>query len=148
MVRLKRRYILFELTLTSEDSVADVSAGQLVGVLRAALQKNFGDLGSSHVQTSFSIKYYSKETRMGIISCHREALDMVMAAMFFVTKVDGCDVIWQARGVSGSISKCQQRLIKIDRKYLAEHGAQAGVEKVLDGIFGRSANAGEEEEEE
>lgn len=75
------------------------------------MTKNFGDEALSDTLTSFAVKYFSNKTSTGILRVHRDAVDKVLAAMFFVQTLEGRDVIWESVGVSGSISKCERRAI-------------------------------------
>ncbi|KAG0680000.1 hypothetical protein C6P40_003980 [Pichia californica] len=125
MVRLKSRYILFQLrypqpddTLTNglpndipTESTSTLNARILVSTLRLSMTKNFGDEALADTLTSFVIKYFSNKTSTGIIKVHRDALEKVLGAMFFVQTLEGRDVIWESVGISGSISKCERRAI-------------------------------------
>lgn len=97
-----------------------VTAGLLVSVLRSSIQKNFGDRGAGLVQTTFSVKYFSPHTGTGIIRCHREAVDTVRAAMFFVTSVDGKPCVFSCVGVSGSIKKAELLAMRRARETISQ----------------------------
>ncbi|GMM28112.1 RNA-binding protein [Martiniozyma asiatica (nom. inval.)] len=148
MVRLKTRYVLFQLAFPDSlndcinepgnqrvflSTLSGISAGQLVGLLRLSIQKNFGDQGSALVQTTFSVKYFSQKTGVGIIRCHREAVDLVMAAMFFITSIDGRECIMSGIGISGSIKKAEVRAVNRARaliKMVKAKGLQIDIQEL------------------
>lgn len=169
MVRLKTRYLLFQLIYPTNgthkveegsvgmmlDSSPQVSAGLLVAILRSSLQKNFGDYGASMVQTSFSVKYFSSQTGTGIIRCHREAVDHVRAAMFFVSSIDGKPCVFSCISVSGSIKKTEIIAMRRARRILSEAKAKGLIKKnvnsdsILSSMFKSNSNtAGDNEDEE
>lgn len=132
MVRLKTRYILFQLRypeagnevntgLENEipmESTTTLSPKILVSTLRMSLSKNFGDRALADSLTSFVIKYFSNKTSTGILRVHSEAVETVLAAMFFVQTLEGRNVIWESIGVSGSISKCERRAIAKNKRMI------------------------------
>lgn len=135
MVRLKTRYILFQLRYPDfEDTktAKNVQPKTLISILRASMSKNFGDIGLSETLNAFTIKYFSNSTSVGILRVHCDAVEKVLGAMFFVSSVDGKNVIWDSIGVSGSISKCERRAIQINRRILRDGKNNENVDDVLD----------------
>lgn len=137
MVRLKTRYIIFQLrypdqkdcgnTSVSEDrepfdilieSSATLSPKLLISTLRLSLSRNFGDDALSDSLTTFSIKYFSNKTSTGILRVHRDSVDKVLAAMFFVQTLEGRNVIWDSVGVCGSIKKCERLAINRNKELI------------------------------
>lgn len=149
MVRLKTRYILFQLRYPQEvdetgvggrglpcdvptESTSTLSARTLASTLRLSMTKNFGDEALADTLTSFVVKYFSNKTSTGILRVHRDAVERVLAAMFFVQTVEGRDVIWESVGVSGSISKCEKRAITRNRRVIRELRRAGGTEAEAD----------------
>lgn len=127
MVRLKTRYILFQLHYPEEgeydniipsQSTSTLSPKILASTLRLSMTKNFGDKALADTLTSFVVKYFSNKTSTGILRVHFDAVDTVLAAMFFVQTLEGRNVIWESVGVSGSISKCERRAIARNKELI------------------------------
>lgn len=167
MVRLKTRYLLFQLVYPTESvsQVAEegvemllgtspnVTAGLLVSILRSSLQKNFGDYGAGLVQTTFSIKYFSSQTGTGIIRCHREAVPYVQGAMFFVSSVDGKPCIFTCVSVSGSIKKAELEAMRRARETLSQAKASGLIksdfnsDSILSSMFQTTSNNPDDDNE-
>lgn len=130
MVRLKTRYILFQLRHAGEDeSGFATSAKSIISTVRLSMMKNFGDTGVADTLTTFVVKYFSTRTMVGILRVHFEAVERVLAAMFFVQAIEGREVIMEAISVSGSISKCERRAIERNRKVIRKYRSRnEGVE--------------------
>lgn len=171
MVRLKTRYILFQLWypeagggaessrkgLPSEiptESTSTLSARTLASTLRLSMTKNFGNEALADTLTSFAVKYFSNKTSTGILRVHRDAVERVVAAMFFVQTLEGRDVIWECVGISGSISKCEKRAIARNRRMIRQLKREGDVSgEAVDGLLleafdGRGAGKEGADEEE
>lgn len=123
MVRLKTRYILFQLRHAGEgESGFTTSAKSIISTIRLSMMKNFGDIGVSDTLTTFAIKYFSTTTMVGILRVHFESVERVLAAMFFIQALDGREIIFESIGVSGSISKCERRAIERNKKFIRKYG--------------------------
>ena len=129
MVRLKTRYILFEILspsttvpsvepgVISDDfilldahkvSPQEISAKSIVQELRSSLRLNFGDYGAARANSLLQIKYFSNSTSTGIIRCLREDVDLVLLALFFINSVNGVEnLILNPVKVSGTIKKIE-----------------------------------------
>ncbi|KAH3671574.1 hypothetical protein OGAPHI_000277 [Ogataea philodendri] len=136
MVRLKSRYLLFEIldpepgeTFYEDRKNAilalhrpcdpKITPKLLVQEIRKSLQTNFGDYGLS-TAGSLSIKYFSNRTCTGIIRVHRENARHVVAALTFISQLRGQDVIIKCSSISGSIKKCEDRAIQISKSLMVE----------------------------
>ncbi|KAG7810743.1 hypothetical protein KL921_002371 [Ogataea angusta] len=136
MVRLKSRYILFEIIHpeppepfygSRKDAIlalhrpcdAKITPKLLVQEIKTALQNNFGDYGLS-MAVSLSIKYFSNRTSTGIIRIHRENVRYIIAALTFIRQLRGQDVIIKCSAVSGSIKKCEDRAIELSRQLMVD----------------------------
>ncbi|KAF6005768.1 hypothetical protein HII13_000035 [Brettanomyces bruxellensis] len=129
MVRLKTRYILFEIiyperkTYPIEDNfgtVADsalsihqptdskVTGRQIIYLIRLSLHKNFGDYGSS-TAVGLSMRYFSPRTGTGILRVTRNNWKYIVAAITFINSINGEHCVFHTINVSGSIKKCEDR---------------------------------------
>lgn len=139
MVRLKSRYILFELLypdgLTtparphSDDDdnnsnnqhtsqqlrqPSNVDAKQVLSAVRAELAVLLGDYGAGSVASTLQLKYFSRTTSVGIVRVAREKMRLVWAALTYVRNLDNRPVIVRVVRVSGTVKKCEQAAIKRD----------------------------------
>lgn len=165
MVRLKSRYILFELIYpVSENAVEErnspiesrknillrhhqisppeITTKLLVQEIRRSLQLNFGDYGLGKAASLLQIKYFSNMTSTGIIRCHREDCDLIIAALSLMTKVaDINSIIINPIKVSGTIKKIEQYAIRRSQKILSV--IQQGDGNMIDDF----ANVSEDDEQ-
>lgn len=109
MVRLKNRYILFELLETT----AVPEQKELFDNIRQSLQFNFGTTASGFLSSSLFIKYYSQKTGKGILQADRAHFRLAWAALTFV-QIEGGGFI-RVLGISGTIRKAEERLIGLDK---------------------------------
>ncbi|CCD26327.1 RNA-binding protein POP5 NDAI_0H01530 [Naumovozyma dairenensis CBS 421] len=137
MVRLKSRYILFEVLSPrqeqpSSDSINDIFLNHhratskqgtikvLLQEIRRSLQLNFGDYGSGRVNSMLQIKYFSNATSTGIIRCLREDCELLIASLFFITKLGPIEgILLNPIKVSGTIKKIEQHAIARNSKSLS-----------------------------
>ena len=135
------------------ESTSTLNTKTLVSTLRLSMSKNFGDKTLADTLTSFVIKYFSNKTSTGIIRCHFDAVETVLAAMFFVQTLEGRNVIWESVGVSGSISKCERRAILRNKQMIRKLKKSGKLEEagnidglLLDSFADVNASAGGDED--
>jgi len=123
MVRLKHRWLLFEILYPNEPSSIPFSAPSrtvtsklLLDVLRQQISYNFGDQGSGLVSASLSIKYFSSTTNTGIVRIARDHYRMVWAALTFIREFGGRECIVTVRRVSGTIKKAEEEILRRDKQ--------------------------------
>ncbi|CCF60412.1 hypothetical protein KAFR_0K00570 [Kazachstania africana CBS 2517] len=139
MVRLKSRYILFEIlfppTEISEDELVtkkdillsyhkvsppDISSKSILQEIRRSLQLNLGDYGYGKVNSLLQLKYFSNNTSTGILRCHREDTDLLLTALFTISKINEItNLIINPIKVSGTIKKIEQYSIRRNAKFLS-----------------------------
>ncbi|SCU84605.1 LANO_0C01860g1_1 [Lachancea nothofagi CBS 11611] len=141
MVRLKSRYILFEVLYPEADTLDGtlkgrgnkdillqhhrVSPGQIttktiIYELRRVLQFNFGDYGAGKVNSLLQVKYFSNRTSTGIIRCSREDYELVIIALMLMNKLDEVEgLIINPVKVSGTIKRIEQHAIRRNERLLA-----------------------------
>lgn len=175
MVRLKHRYILFDIlyppvsiprngtqkkkfstfcedpkeTLLSlhASSPTSINSKVIVNILRNAVQEHFGELSAGGVGLSIIVKYFSNKTSTGIIRCNRQDFQKVMAAIALVTKVDNYDAVMRCVHVSGTIKKCEQFSIRRNKELIIQLGMNEEMKSGLDELVAMFKNDGEEAEE-
>ena len=109
MVRLKNRYILFEII----DGNHSIEQRDLHDAIRSSLQLNFGTTASGLLNSSLYLKYYSQRTGRGILQADREHYRYAWAALTLLRPHGGGFV--RSIGVSGTIRKAEERLIRFDK---------------------------------
>ncbi|KAJ2745319.1 RNA-binding protein pop5 [Coemansia sp. BCRC 34301] len=132
MVRLKNRYICFELQSQAQidgtDSQERTSTGQrphealtarsVHALVREQIKLNFGDSGAGLVLSGLQVKYFSSQTRMGILRVPRDHCQMVSAALALTTQASKRPCAIRVQHVSGTIKKCQRAAIRTDRELI------------------------------
>lgn len=142
MVRLKSRYILFEVLYPFESSSleedvslcsrkdillshhqvspAEINIKLLLQEIRRSLQLNFGDYGSGKATSLLQVKYFSNMTSTGILRCHREDCDLVLTALTLMDKLGTVEnIIINPVKVSGTIKKMEQYAGRRSQKLLS-----------------------------
>ncbi|KAJ2579744.1 RNA-binding protein pop5 [Coemansia sp. RSA 1836] len=132
MVRLKNRYICFELQpqaqIDGTDSLERASSGRrpnealsarsIHALVREQIKLNFGDSGAGLVLSGLQVKYFSPQTSMGILRVPRDHYQMVSAALALMTQASKRSCTIRIRHVSGTIKKCQRAAIRTDRELI------------------------------
>ena len=125
MVRLKHRWLLFEIIYPNDPSTIPFSAASqnvstklLTDVLRQQISYNFGDHGSGLVSSSLSIRYFSAATSTGIVRVSRDHYRMVWAALTFIRDLAGRECVITVRRVSGTVKKAEEEILRRDRNAL------------------------------
>lgn len=140
MVRLKSRYVLFEILypptgLGDDDfkrmddvmmgyhrstvNYNEVNSRSIIGEIRRVVQYNFGDLGSGKLNSLLHLKYFSNATSTGIIRCHREDLNLLLITLALINKIgDTNGIIINTVKVSGTIKKLEQFAIKRNTAFI------------------------------
>jgi len=120
MVRLKHRWLLFEILYPNEppssSSSQVVTQKLLLEVLRQQISYNFGDYGSGAVSASLAIKYFSAATNTGLVRVSRDHYRLIWAALTFIRELGGRECIVTVRRVSGTIKKAEQEIIRRDKQ--------------------------------
>ena len=128
MVRLKHRWLLFEILypndssaiLFSAASAQNVTTKVLTDLLRQQISYNFGDHGSGLVSASLSIRYFSAATSTGIVRVARDNYRIVWAALTFIRDIMGRECVITVRRVSGTVKKAEREIIQRDKSVLKQ----------------------------
>lgn len=137
MVRLKARYILFDViypniekeqsnyskktSLTQLHSTSqNVNLRLIAEIVKKNIQVLFGDQGAGTAGASLIVKYFSQKTSTGIIRCSRDYHKLVCAALTTIARLNGKDVIVRIIRISGTIRKSEQAAIDRNKKLMKE----------------------------
>ena len=125
MVRLKHRWLLFEILYPNDPSTIPFSAPSpnvttklFTDVLRQQISYNFGDHGSGLVASSLSLRYFSAATSTGILRISRDQYRMAWAALTFIRELAGRECIVTVKRVSVTVKKADQEILRRDRQAL------------------------------
>lgn len=175
MVRLKHRYILFDIlyppssdprtgqqrekfqtfssspkdTLLSlhETSPNAINARSIASLLKSVVQDHFGDFGGGTIGLLIIVKYFSNRTSTGIIRCSRTNFHQVMAALALVTKVDNFNVVMRCVHVSGTIKKCEEFSIRRNKQLIIEMGQEKSMQSNMDDFISMFGKDDQSDEE-
>lgn len=139
MVRLKTRYLLFEILYPegidslSEDygsairkpSPSNIDAKALSRLLRDTIELNFGDFGTGSIASTISIKYFSNATSTGILRVGRDHFRLAWGALSYISHIGDHRVVINITRVSGTIKKCEQAAIKKNKHSIRERRTKA-----------------------
>lgn len=139
MVRIKHRYILFEILypptadprITPRDDFTQFSQSELnalltlhqlspnvinvksiLNAIRKSLLDYYGDVGAGKAGMLLNVKYFSNRTSTGILRCGRDQSDYIIGAMSLIEKLENNYVIIRCLHVSGTIKKCEEYSIE------------------------------------
>lgn len=107
--RLRRRYFAIKL-----ETAEEIDKRKVVNAIWNAIYELFGDYGAS--KTGLATIDYKEEDKLLILRCHHKAVDMVRAAIAFITKIDNKPIAMHVIAVSGTI-KALKRKIKEEIKF-------------------------------
>lgn len=148
MVRLKARYILFDILtppsgqlqsysekgslLALHSASPNVNLRAIADLVRKQIQIFFGDYGTGVTGMSLMVKYFSAKTSTGIVRCSRGHYQMVCAALTMINSLGGKDVIVRIVRVSGTIKKCEQAAIERNRKLMRALNTKIDDDGIMD----------------
>ncbi|AGO12025.1 AaceriADR362Cp [[Ashbya] aceris (nom. inval.)] len=142
MVRLKSRYVLFEILYPPVDaddsydalclrsskdiqlryrqmSSPVITHKSIMQELRKVLQTNFGDYGMAQATAILQVKYFSNKTSTGILRCSREHYQLVVMALMLMKRIDTItDIIVNPVKVSGTIKKIERYAIRRNQQLM------------------------------
>ncbi|RLV94180.1 Ribonuclease P/MRP protein subunit POP5 [Spathaspora sp. JA1] len=140
MVRVKQRYILFDIlyppTSVRDDnddfcssesnallslhqsSPSEINQKSLIQAIRKSLQLHYGDFGGGSAGMLMSVKYFSNKTSTGIVRCGRGSFELIVGALALITKIEGYDVLIRCTHVSGTIKKCEEYSVKKSKELM------------------------------
>lgn len=101
--RLRRRY--FAIKLETEEKI---DKGKVVNAIWNAIYELFGDYGAS--KAGLTVIDYMEEEKLLILRCYHKAVDMVRAAIAFVTKIEEKPVAMHVIAISGTIKALRRKI--------------------------------------
>lgn len=102
MKRIKRRYLA--LKIVSEQTI-DQKA--LMDAVWGAVTRLFGEYGASKV--NLNLIEYDAQRNCAVLFCSHKALDMLRAAVAFITEINGTPVAIQVAAVSGTLKSLRKK---------------------------------------
>ncbi|GMM50059.1 RNA-binding protein [Starmerella bacillaris] len=119
MVRLKARYLLFEILYPNRAELLGNADGKLfIKTLRQNIETYFGEYGMGQCQSMLVMKFFNPDTGLGIIRVGRGQEKIVQAAMTLMTHMNTDPVIIRIRRVSGTVKKSQEHALAISKQEL------------------------------
>ncbi|XP_054159410.1 ribonuclease P/MRP protein subunit POP5-like [Oppia nitens] len=117
MVRVKRRYLCFEVVpnggdhnLTTGYRKLDITERQVRDTVRQTIADIYGDYGLASVQLSFSLKRFNQTTRTGVLAIKRSVHTILLTALPFVKRINQLDCFLKSIHLSGTIRGCLKAL--------------------------------------
>jgi len=101
--RLRRRY--FAIKLETEEKI---DKRKVVNAIWNAIYELFGDYGAS--KAGLATIDYEEEEKLLILRCYHKAIDMVKAAIAFITKIDDKPIAMHVIAVSGTIKALRRKI--------------------------------------
>jgi ribonuclease P/MRP protein subunit POP5 len=127
MVRLKHRWLLFEIIYPNETSSIpfstpsqNVTTRTILDVVRQQVARNFGDHGAGVTAASLSVRYFSAATNTGVMRVSRDHYRIVWAALTFVRTIGGRECVITVRRVSGTVKKAEEEILRRDKAVLRD----------------------------
>lgn len=121
MVRVKRRYIVFEvipndpkchrLTLSEKD---------IIDAIRQSVSQLYGDFGLASVQQTTQLKRFSPATRTGVVATKRVNYGLTLTALPLIRRVRQTDCIFRVIHLSGTIRGGLKGLRRHHNKQIVE----------------------------
>ncbi|KAI8050549.1 Rpp14/Pop5 family-domain-containing protein [Syncephalis plumigaleata] len=140
MVRIKHRYILFEILYAPpQDSAKPLSAlspspdrlstREILDHIQQTIETNFGDYGTGMVNRRLQVKYFNPLTGLGIIRAPRDHFQMVWAALTLTQNIRRKLCVIRVLHIGGTIRSVQTHAIRHDRDQLLRLAEQQSIDK-------------------
>ncbi|ORX77988.1 hypothetical protein BCR32DRAFT_207353 [Anaeromyces robustus] len=119
MVRFKNRYILFEIIYDEdENNKININYNIVLNAIKTSIEQNFGAYGIGITQSSFTMKYFSPVTKIGILRSSRKQFNMIWASLTFINNIQNNRCLVRVLHVGGTIKSTQKAAIKYDQEQL------------------------------
>ncbi|OUM60575.1 hypothetical protein PIROE2DRAFT_46103 [Piromyces sp. E2] len=119
MVRFKNRYILFEIIYDEDEKKKlNINYSIISNAIKTSIEQNFGSYGIGITQSSFTIKYFSPVTKIGILRSSRKQFNMIWASLTFINNIQNNGCLVRVLHVGGTIKSTQKAAIKYDQEQL------------------------------
>lgn len=116
---MQNRYLLLSISFAPDNPTPpNISEKQLVNLVRTSLLNNFGSAAVGALGGPLNCKQFFPKTNLAILRCQRTGVETIRAACTLIGSTAGREVRVQCIGVSGTIKKCFERVIKVDRRVI------------------------------
>lgn len=110
MVRVKRRYILFQIRTAGDGNLYNPTPEELISSLQQPFSSMYGLFGVGHVWPVLKIKFWVSEKRMGVFRVPRDWSSRFINFLESISSINGVSLDIKVHHVSGTIDKCEQWL--------------------------------------
>ncbi|CAF1093803.1 unnamed protein product [Rotaria sordida] len=112
MVRVKRRYFVFQFHFNSNPTIL-IKSSHIHTTFEMIISRLYGDVGIARFTRNLSIIYYNSSTNIAIVRCLRDDKHMLQTAATFISKlvIDQIECSIQTLHVGGTIRQCKKYLI-------------------------------------
>ena len=126
MVRVKRRYFVFQLHFNS-NSAHLIKSSHIHTAFETTIARLYGDVGIARFTRNLSIIYYNPSTQVSIVRCLRDDKHILQTAATFISKIstDQIECSIQTLHVGGSIRQCKKYLVNYSIEQLLFINAQS-----------------------
>lgn len=141
MVRVKRRYFLFQIRFDSTNQTKTLKNSQIIKTFELMISRLYGDYGASRFNRNLSIVYYNDTTKILIIRSVREDKDLLQTSSTFLNKFidEPCQCSIETLHISGSIRQTKkylvnysiEQLLEINRKSIEQNSSTIKTKKIF-----------------
>jgi ribonuclease P/MRP protein subunit POP5 len=126
MVRVKRRYFVFQFHFNS-DSTNLIKSSHIHTTFESMIARLYGDVGVARFTRNLSIIYFNPSTHVSIVRCLRDDKHMLQTAATFISKIipDQIECSIQTIHVGGSIRQCKKYLVNYCIEQLLSMNSQS-----------------------
>lgn len=136
MVRVKRRYILFELIFDCKDDYINfdrsINERQIVQAVRDSIHQLYGDYGLAVINQSLLLKRFNKQTKIGILSCYRHSYKLLFNSLLLIQNILKIKCVFRTHYLSGTIRGCLKALEKMYKGTLNKKEIQKPIKLTTD----------------
>ena len=111
MVRVKRRYISFEIIPNNERlEKLSISERDIIETIKQTVGQLYGDFGFGSVMQTIQLKRFNQITRTGVLATKRNNCRLSLTTLPFIRRVQHLDCIFRIIHLSGTIRGCLKAL--------------------------------------
>ncbi|KAI1288316.1 Ribonuclease P/MRP protein subunit POP5 [Halotydeus destructor] len=114
MVRVKRRYVLFEVIPSDQNMSQDyhikLSEKEIIHAMRRMIEAKYGNFGLGTILKSLHVKRFNGVTRIGIITIKRGPHVFLTSSMPFIKEINSFKCSLRTFYLSGTIRGCLRKL--------------------------------------
>ncbi|KFD46652.1 hypothetical protein M514_12461 [Trichuris suis] len=118
MVKIKYRYMLYQLLADPPDSKIDCSSTDVYHAIFAAIRATFGEYGLGRCRHSLQVKIHDASTKVVVVRVEHKCANFLSVSVPFVSKIARCTAIMKCIYVGGSMRCCARAAIRHHREEL------------------------------